>query len=130
VIALLAALALAAPAPDSAADVGARIAASAVQAQRLQGPLDGAWVLRDDRGRPLMRLEIVDSPQGAAAPTGAWSLADGSAMGSIERVQATRERLTVDISPGDQLVLRREPGRWRGHLTRDGRIVFVTLARR
>ncbi|HEY1928801.1 MAG TPA: hypothetical protein VGG92_15155 [Caulobacteraceae bacterium] len=123
-------LSAAPPAPDSAADFDARIAASAAQAERLQGPLDGAWVLRDRRGRPLMRLQIVDPAQSVSAATGAWSLADGSAMGSIEKIDATRERLTVELSPDERLVLRREPGLWRGRLTKDGRIVVVTLARR
>jgi hypothetical protein len=128
---LLACLLLAAapPAPDSTASFDARIAVSAAQAERLQGPLDGAWVLRDSRGRPLMRLEIVDPPQRVRAPTGAWSLADGSAMGSIGTIEATHDRLTVELSPDERLVLRREPGRWRGRLTKEGRIFVVTLAR-
>ncbi|HEY2048460.1 MAG TPA: hypothetical protein VGH03_03910 [Caulobacteraceae bacterium] len=129
-ILLLCGLLAAAPPSESESAVGPRIAASASAAERLQGPLDGAWIVRDGHGRTLLRLQIEDPPQRIGSPTGAWSLADGSAMGPIDRIEATRGTLEIAIRPGEWLVLRREPQRWRGRLTQDRRVILVTLARR
>lgn len=130
-ILLLASLLLTAPTPDPSAAFDARMVASALAAEALQGRLDGAWVVRDGRGRPLLRLEIQDPPPGSGSPTGAWSLADGSAMGAIERIETTRgAAVQVQLTPDRRLVLQRLHGRWRGRLVEATRASLVTLGRR
>lgn len=128
-ILLLAGLLLA-PLPPDATEFDARIAASASAAERLQGPLDGGWVVRDGRGRALLRLEIEDPPQRSGPPTGAWGVADGTAMGAIDRIEATRGTLQIGITLDERLVLQRRHGRWRGRMTEAGRTTLVTLGRR
>jgi hypothetical protein len=130
VILLLAGLLLTAPAPDPSAAFDARMVASASAAEAFQGPLDGAWVVRDGRGQPLLRLEIEDPPPGSGSPTGAWSLADGSTMGAIERIEATRGGVRIQITPDERLVLQRLRGRWRGRMVEAGRTSLVILGRR
>ncbi|MBV8682020.1 MAG: hypothetical protein JO111_04035, partial [Caulobacteraceae bacterium] len=97
-ILLLCGLLATAPPPDAGDAIGARIAASASAAQRLQGPLDGVWVVRDGQGRPRLRLEIEDPPQASAPMTGAWSLADGSAMGPIDQIEGTHDALRIRLT--------------------------------
>lgn len=127
---IFACLLIGAPASTTASDLDARIAASAAAAERLQGPLDGEWIVRDRHGQILLRLEIEDPPPGSARPAGAWSRADGSAMGSIAMLDATHGRVRIDVAPGRRLTLRRGQGGWSGKLAQDGRMVPVTLARR
>jgi hypothetical protein len=128
ILLLLAGLVLAAQ-PDAATAFDGRMAASASAAERLQGPLDGAWVVRDRRGRDLLRLEIDDPPQNSRPPTGAWQAVDGSAMAPIGAIQAAGGALQVEITPAEHLVLERHHGLWRGRLTADGRATPVTLER-
>lgn len=116
--------------PDPAAAFDARIGASAAAAERLQGPLDGAWVVRDRRGRALLRLQIDDPPQDSRPPSGAWQAADGSAMGPIEAIEATHGVLHIRIAPDDRLVLLRRRGSWRGRMIEAGRASPVTLERK
>ena len=89
----LAALLLSAAPP--ADPVGARIAASAEAAQALQGPLDGAWALRDRRGRTLWMLQIVD-PVGGGPPAAAWrEPRNGGASGSVDQIERDAGGLTL-----------------------------------
>ena len=90
---LFAALLLAATPP--ADPLGARIADSARAAQALQGRWDGAWVLRDVRGRALLMLQIVD-PVGGGAPAAAWrEPGDGGAAGYVDEIARTAGGLTL-----------------------------------
>jgi hypothetical protein len=130
VILLVAGLLLANPNPDPSAAFGARMATSASAAETLQGPLDGAWVVRDGHGRALLRLEIEDPPPGNGPPTGAWSLAEGRAMGAIDRIEANGWTLRIQVAPDERLVLQRSHGQWRGRMIEAGRASLVSLGRR
>lgn len=130
----LAALLSAAPSP-SRADVGPRIAAAVVAEQRLLGPLDGAWALRDAAGRPLYRFEIADPAGGLGPLTGAWRDGRGGAgAGFIARIWRTGRTLRLEFTPGGRLpvtlrLMGRSPGAWRGWMIEDGARRPVVLRR-
>ena len=119
--------ALAASSPAAPPDVGPRIAAAVTAEQRLQGPLDGAWLLADAAGPPLFRLQIVD-PAGRQGPlTGAWrdvraTTTRGAAVGFIEAMRGTGQTLRLDFTPAGRPAVtlrltRRSPGAWAGWMT-------------
>ena len=105
--------------------VGRQIAASAVAAQALQGPLDGTWLLSDRRGATLLTLQIGDPPtRGALAcawrdPSGARGYAD---------CRRRDGHLEIRLETVGRIRLEREgPRAWRGALVRGGRAEVVTL---
>lgn len=103
-LALAAALAL-----GSGDPLNDRISEANGAAQSLQGPLDGAWTLRDEKGAVLYHLQISELPEGAAG--GAWSGADNR-FGGIEIARrGDRVDLVID---GATVSLRRRGGLWRG----------------
>ena len=125
---LIAAAALAAGAPD----LGERLGEAAAAEQALRGPLEGAWTLRDARGRPIYALQIadpVDGPLGGAwrdMATGDLGLIDGGSRGGglvhLKLTLHTEERAWLTLRPAD-------PGPWRGRMIAGRRSVPVTLAR-
>jgi hypothetical protein len=106
--------------PPDAVDTGARIGAAMAAEQRLQGPLDGGWTLRDDAGRPLYRFELVDPAGGRGPLTGAWRDPGGGA-GVIADARRGGRTLRIDFAPagGEPTALRlteRSPRLWTGRM--------------
>ncbi len=130
---MIAALIVAGLMAAASGDVGARLAEASAAAQSLRGPLEGAWILRDDKGRALFALQIadpVDAPIG-----GAWrdlGVAGGmGVMGARSRGGGiARLMLSADGAQGVRLILRLERrGLWRGRMIAGGHSTPVTLAR-
>jgi hypothetical protein len=117
-----------------AADVGPRLRASAEAAQRLQGPLDGAWTLRDRRGRRLFALQITD-PAGGGPLAGAWrTLGSAPAAGLLDKIDHDDGDLLIAFSleAGDPITLRlrrRATNLWLGSLQTRGTTRSVRLGR-
>lgn len=114
----------------------ARLRASFASAQGLQGPLDGAWTLRNVTGGELYDLALVDN---GSALEGAWSdprrrgAVDSSGfLADFQRVEGG-VRMSFYPSPGAGLsVLTLNPaadGAWRGELEERGSRRTVTLKR-
>lgn len=129
---------LGASSPAAPPDVGPRIAAAMTAEQHLQGPLDGAWVLRDAAGRPLYCFEIVDPVGGLGPVTGAWrdgrGVARGVRTGFIAWIRRAGRTLRLDFAPAGRpavtLRLRgRSPGVWTGWMTEGGVRRAVVLRR-
>jgi hypothetical protein len=107
--------------------VGVRIAQSAESAERLQGPLDGAWILAGARGRILGRFQIGNPPASGGQISCAWRPPEGTPAPAGCRLRAGR---LVLVFAGRQAVLRRErAGVWRGELT-SGRAAQRVVFRR
>jgi hypothetical protein len=110
----------------------ARIQESAEAAQALQGPLDGAWVLRDSAGRSLIVFQLADPASGGAVG-GAWRDAHDPSAGPamVTAIRRTTSTLLMTFSaPAESLTLRAlAPGRWRGRLTGASLDQIVTLDR-
>jgi len=124
---LVLALALIAPPAFSQDVVGRQIAASAVAAQALQGPLDGTWILSDRRGAPMFMLQIGDPPTRGALAC-AWRDSYG-ARGYADCRRRGR-RLEVQFKAVGRVHLESDgAGVWRGMLIRAGRAESVTLRR-
>jgi hypothetical protein len=125
---ILAALALAG---QPQGQLGGRIAQSAAAAQRLQGPLDGTWVLEGPDGRARFILQVVD-PAGQDEPLqAAWREAVGGDLGAVSTVRRSGGRLLLAFEVGGQRAqvrLRRRPdGEWRGALRLAGAVTAVSL---
>ena len=106
-------------------DVGPRISAALSAAQTLQGPLDGAWLLRDAAGRPLYRFEIVDPADERGPLTGAWRDARGAGAGFIATMRRGGHSLQLEFSVDGEAATRlrlieRSPGVWTGQMTENG----------
>ncbi len=131
--ALALAAALAAAQGTAPADLGARIGQSAAAAQRLAGPLDGAWILADDEGRPLFVLQITDPPQAVGPLAGAWRSAGSSQMGPITSMSRSGGVVRLMFAPPEvgEIQVRLTPSGdgWRGVLRREGRDCRVALRR-
>ncbi len=123
-----------ATADPAAAAFDARMAASAGAAERLQGRMDGRWILVGACGRPLFVFEISDPPQHSGPLQAAWRRADGAGTGLVEAIAGDNRRLVLRFAPdagAARLVLRRPSGGgWRGWLTEaNGRRLSVRLRR-
>ncbi len=112
----------------------ARMAASAEAAERLQGDLDGHWILVNARGRPLFVFEISDPPGGAAPLAAGWRAADGAGLGVVQAIARTGRRLKLAFAVDGRSVRldlrRRDARRWRGWLMQDDRRREACLERR
>ena len=123
------ALALTAGAPSAApGDLSRRVGQSAVAAQELQGPLDGAWTLRDTHGRRLYELQITDPPGGAGPIDGAWrDGADTAQAGPLQSIARRGDRLTIRFAAADLVLRWRDRTLWTGRLREAGRVIDVSL---
>ena len=124
--AILAAGVLATPVPD----VGNRIAAATQSAQALQGPLDGAWTLRDTSGRRLFDLQLIDNGETIG---GAWR-DPARRLGPLTNIRRTGVTLHFTITetpdPPLQIDLTKSlQGQWRGRLNSGPTAIPVTLRR-
>ncbi len=99
----------------------ARIVESAKAAERLQGELDGRWILVGAKREPVFVFQISDLPGGAAPLAAGWRDADGPALGPVETITRAGGRLTLvfdaDGGPVRLDLARAGPGLWRGWLT-------------
>lgn len=84
----------------------ARVKASAAAAQRLYGPLDGGWILRDQHDVTLFYLQIADpGPSRRGALSGAWrDVRQTDRIGNrglIDEIITTDQGVSIQISaPG------------------------------
>lgn len=121
--------------PSANATFDARMRDSAAAAQALQGPLDGAWVVRGLGGGKLYILEIADPPEGAGILQAAWQSPEG-VMGPVDAIARAGGRLNLSFSLGVgrghvQLTLRRlSRQEWRGWMWSQGMSHAVRLMRR
>jgi hypothetical protein len=137
VAALTPVLALAQPESDNAVDE--RIRGSAIAAEALQGPLDGAWTLVSAAGTPIFALQLVDKPGGQGAVEGVWRdlrrPATPGDIGLIDQIARSPTALTITLSatPGQSTVmisLRPDPtGAWSGELREGAAVTQVKLRR-
>lgn len=102
------------------------------------GPLDGAWVVEDAGGAPLLALILTD-PAPSGAIEGAWADLTGPVgarpSGVIGAVTREDGALSVSfLAPGDadpvRLRLRPDGDGWRGRLIRPGGPVRTVVMRR
>ncbi len=119
---------------EPAADLGARIADSSAQAQALQGPLDGTWVVRHGRDNVLYVLQISDPAGGLGPVEGAWrGPGAGAPAGVVESITRRGRDLRIAFAQDDAAVRLRLTQRrrraWRGWLQRGPRRLAVTLDR-
>lgn len=106
----------------------ARVEDAEVAAQALQGPLDGAWLLRDYDGRFLYAFEVSDPPGWNGPALGAWRDA-ADRLGRVSFLALGRHRLRIILdgsAPETIDFVEAETGSWRGKLTGVG---AVTLSR-
>ena len=130
----LPALALAAPVAEPT-DLTQRLRESAIEAERLQGPMDGTWRLRDSRNRPILVLQIGDPADGGPMAA-AWRSTKGPPrLGVASRIVGTGGRLTFELSSETGPVIiagrltRRRPNLWTGWLTLAGHVTPVSMTR-
>lgn len=92
------------------------------------GPLDGRWHLKDDQGRTLMTVSLMD--QGEAKPLeGAYRTADSAAeVGPLTGAERSAGALTLEMA-GGRIALSPNGGGWTGTLSQNGRERAVTLVR-
>ena len=135
-LALVILLAPAFSAQGGSGDLDARLRASAAAAQSLQGPLDGAWILRDGAGRPLYLFQIVDSVGGGGRLEAAWQdpLRPPSVRAARLVFDAWRvgARLSLSFAPladgsTTVVILQHDHGAWRGRMIENGVDRAVTL---
>ena len=119
-------LCLAQPAAAQTLDLGARITASAMAAEALQGPLDGPWRLTDKAGRTLYFIEIVD-PVGGRGLAAVWRDSKG-ASGVVARIRRARARLMLAFNC-TRVSLGQTKAGWRGVLSKAGQNRRVSLLR-
>ena len=96
------------------------VAAAEIRADQTAGPLDRGWVIRDERGRMLYELVLLDP--GFGPVEGGWR--NGRDAGG-----ATASDGVLTLDDGASIVLEQAGDGWRGAMTRDGRVVRVTLTR-
>lgn len=108
--------------------VGTRIAQAATAAQRLQGPLDGRWMLGDGRGRILYVFEIGDPPTGRKLSC-AWLAPNSSPRRAECRRVGTGLSVVFEDADGMRRVVLRpaQDGLWRGKLIVGGVALQVSL---
>lgn len=111
------------------------VAAAAVRANTLMGPLDGRWRVFGPDGAAVLELLLADRGNGGLVE-GAWrdlaapdAALAGRRLGALGLVTRSGDTLTIDVDEhgGARLRLDRDGGRWRGTLERDGRTLPVTM---
>ncbi|MBW8305103.1 MAG: hypothetical protein K0M78_14515 [Brevundimonas sp.] len=97
------------------------VTSAELRADQAAGPLDGFWRVRDDEGRTLYDLVLMDP--GVGSIEGGWR--NGRDMGG-----AVSDGRTLALEGGGGLIaLERAETGWRGRLTVDGRTRPVTITR-
>jgi hypothetical protein len=121
-----------------------RIRGASAAAQALQGPMDGAWTLRDDQGTALYTFQFADpanNPSGALE--GAWRdlrRADGlGGAGLIASIQRGPGRLQAAFNPrggpggasdtASVSLTQGADGSWTGQLNQGGAVQRVRMIR-
>jgi hypothetical protein len=141
----LLALALLAPAPaaaqgDQADNVwDARVRASAEAAQAYQGPLDGAWILTDEAGKPMFDFQLVERAGGREGLEGVFRDLRRPAVpgdiGLVDSLARTGGLLTLtfrpqpDAPPATLSLKAGADGAWTGDLREGGAVIAVRLRR-
>jgi hypothetical protein len=117
-------------------DIGARITASAVGAEAFQGPLDGAWVIRDAAGRPLYFIQFADPVPGHGDLQAAWrdpAQSSPGGVGPVTAISLKGHSLTLVFTPrgGSVSVTLTQAGKdhWTGLIERRGRQITASLSR-
>lgn len=126
-------------APLNGAELGyeTRLRSSFASAQGLQGPLDGAWMLRGAGGQPLYSLLFVD--KGLGQLEGAWrdprrrGATDSSGfLAGVQRMGAQLSASFYPLPGAPAATITLNPsadGAWSGELDEGGRRTSVTLKR-
>jgi len=104
---------------DSEAAYDQGVASAEIRVDQTAGPLDGAWRVTDETGRPLFSMVISDR---GALIEGGWRGPDGSGG-------ATADGLTLTLEGLGALTLEAHGAGWRGTLTGSGRPKTVTVNR-
>jgi hypothetical protein len=120
----------------AASDIDARIAASAAAAEAFQGPLDGAWVIKDATGQPLYFIQISDPVPGHGDLQAAWRdpVESGPAgVGPVAAIALKGRSLTLEFTPrgGPVSVTLTRAGKdhWTGLIERQGRQTAASFNR-
>lgn len=118
--------------PDADGDYQAAVEDRRRAAQALMGPLDGVWLLTDDRGRTVMNLALTDPGDGQAVE-GAWrrTAARGGRSGVIGAVTRDGAEVRIDLADNLRIRLLAAAGRWVGVLSEgrhERRIALIPAA--
>ena len=133
-VALFAILVAAAPA-FAEGPVDDRISESVEAAARLQGPLDGGWTVRGERGRVLYVMIIVDPAGGAGPLQAVWrDPRDAASAAAAATIQRAGNGLWIGFShpltsPATALVLRKGREGWRGTVRENGASRPIAMVR-
>lgn len=111
---------------DNAYDAGVETAERTMDAR--MGPLDGRWRLKDEEGRTVMTLSLMD--QGGSKPLeGAYRTADAQAeVGPLTAAERSAGVLVLEMG-GGRLSLQSSGEGWSGVLARGDGEWPVTLVR-
>ena len=111
---------------DNAYDAGVETAERTMDAR--MGPLDGRWRLKDEEGRTVMTLSLMD--QGESKPLeGAYRTADAQAeVGPLTAAERSAGALVLEMG-GGRLSLQSSGEGWSGVLARGDGEWPVTLVR-
>ena len=114
-----------------------RLRSSFASAQGMQGPMDGAWVLRAGSGQTLYTLVLVD--RGLGMLEGAWRdprrKGAVDASGFLSNIQRTGAEISASFYPrtgAGATMITLTPGvggAWSGELVEDGARTSVSLRR-
>lgn len=114
-----------------------RLRSSFASAQGMQGPMDGAWVLRAGSGQTLYTLLLVD--KGVGTLEGAWRdprrKGAVDASGFLSNIQQVGSELSASFYPrpgAGATMITLTPGTggaWAGELSENGARTAVTLRR-
>lgn len=97
------------------------VTSAEIRADQTAGPLNGVWRIRDEDGRTLYDIVLMD--HGAGPIEGGWRNRRG-------RGGAVSDGRTLTLEDGGGVVtLERSQAGWRGSLTVDGRTRPVTISR-
>ncbi len=115
---------VAALAAGRADPLDSRVAQANAAAQALQGPLDGAWTLRDRREREVYALRMTDPPNGPGAGVGAWRDIQGR-LGALTFTRLGARAVAIDFGEGPVRFARGADGVWRGAARGLGRVTLT-----
>ena len=96
------------------------VASAEIRADQTAGPLDGLWRVRDESGRTLFDIVLMDPGFGPAE--GGWRGSGGSGA-------AASDGGVLTLAGGGVIALERAGAGWAGQLTEGGQTRPVTLTR-